>query len=157
MATSGHPVQGWYVTAHGSSGNLNTDAALLSIRSLDLMPVWPVVIPSAINSLPSRMTGIVSAFLIVDTTKVAGYPIGTIADYVAQLALSVVQAPDHCDPLPSILDAMAPSCGTRERPVAFTAGDLAFLKALYFHDTGLGPSLSRDEIQTNMLQQFRGR
>jgi hypothetical protein len=157
MATSGHAVQGWYVTAHGSSRNLNTDAALLSIRSIDLMPLWPVVIPSAINRIPSRMAGIVSAFLIVDTTKVAGYPIGTIADYVAQLALSVVQSPDHCDRLPSILDVMAPSCGAREHPAAFTAGDLAFLKALYFHDTGLGPSLSRDEIQTNMRQQFTAR
>lgn len=156
MATSGHPVQGWYVTSRGSSRELNTDAALLSIRSLELMPLWPVVIPSAINGWTSRLTGIVSVFLIVDTTKVAGYPIGTIADYVAELALSMVQSPDHCDPLPSILDVMAPSCGTRARPAAFTAGDLAFLKALYYHNTGVGPSLSRDEIQSNMLQQFKG-
>jgi hypothetical protein len=28
------------------------------------------------------------------------------------------------------------------------------LKALYYHNTGLGPSLSRDEIQSNMLRQF---
>jgi hypothetical protein len=27
----------------------------------------------------------------------------------------------------------------------------------YYHNTGLGPSLSRDEIQTNMMRQFNGR
>jgi hypothetical protein len=73
------------------------------------------------------------------------------------LTLSVAQSPDHCDPLPSILDLMSSSCATREVPTAITAGDLAFLKALYYKNTGLGPSLSRDAIQSNMLQQFKGR
>ena len=154
MFTSGHAVQGWYITTGGGSRVLNTDAALLS--SLDLMPLWPVVIPNAITGGAGRMSGIVSVILVVDTTKVAGYAIGTIADYVAELALSVVQSPDHCDPLPSILDVLSPSCGVRERPAAFTAGDLAFLKGLYYRNTGLGPSLSRDEIQFNMMQQFKG-
>jgi hypothetical protein len=90
----------------------------------------------------------------VDTTKVVGYPIGSIADYLAMLTLSVVQSPDNCDPLPSILDLMSLSCGAREKPVAITAGDLAFLKALYYLNTGLGPSLSRNQIQDNMMRQF---
>jgi hypothetical protein len=102
------------------------------------------------------MSGIGIVILVVDRTKVAGYSIGTIADYVAMLALSVVQSPDHCDPLPSILDVMSSSCGTREKPTAITAGDLAFLKALYYRSTGLGRSLSRDEIQDNMMLQFKG-
>jgi hypothetical protein len=69
--------------------------------------------------------------LIVDTTKVGGYAIGTIAGYLAMVTLSVAQSPDHCEALPSILDLMSPSCGMREKPTAMTAGDLAFLKALY--------------------------
>jgi hypothetical protein len=40
-------------------------------------------------------------------------------------------------------------------PVAITAGDLAFLKALYYRNTGLGPSLSRAAIQDNMMEQFK--
>ena len=39
-------------------------------------------------------------------------------------------------------------------PAALTAGDLAFLKALYYRNTGLGPSLSRVAIHDNMAQQF---
>jgi hypothetical protein len=102
------------------------------------------------------MSGIGVVILVVDTRKVAGYAIGTIADYVAVLTLSVVQSPDHCDPLPSILDVMSSSCGTREKPTAVTAGDLAFLKALYYRNTGLHSSLSRDEIKYNMLRQLKG-
>jgi hypothetical protein len=42
-------------------------------------------------------------------------------------------------------------------PTAVTAGDLAFLKALYYRNTGLGASPSRDDIQDNMRQQFKVR
>ena len=100
-------------------------------------------------------SGIGIVILVVDTTKVAGYTIEALADYLAMLALSVAQSPDHCDPLPSILDLMSSSCGAREMPTAITAGDLAFLKALYYKNTGLGPSLSRDEIVSNMMSQFK--
>ena len=70
------------------------------------------------------------------------------------LTLSVVQSPDHRDSLPSILDLMSSSCGTREMPITITAGDLAFLKALCYKNTGLGPSLSRAEIESNIMRQF---
>jgi hypothetical protein len=50
---------------------------------------------------------------------------------------------------------MSSSCGTRERSAAITAGDLTFLKALYYRNTGLGPSLSRAAIQDNMMRQFK--
>jgi hypothetical protein len=64
---------------------------------------------------------------------------------------------DHCDRLPSILDLMSPSCGGRQKPTAVTAGDLAFLKALYYRNTGFGPSLSIDDIHDNMMRQFKQR
>jgi hypothetical protein len=73
------------------------------------------------------------------------------------LALSVAQSPDHCDALPSVLDLLSSGCGTRTPPVAITAGDLAFLKALYYLNTGLGPSLSRDQIADNVRRQFAPR
>jgi hypothetical protein len=69
--------------------------------------------------------------------------------------LTVAQSPDHCDPLPSILDLMSPACGARDKPLGLTAGDVAFLKALYYENTGIGKTLSRDEIQFNMMRQFR--
>jgi len=55
------------------------------------------------------------------------------------------------------LDLMSSSCTGREMPTAITAGDLAFLKALYYKNTGLGPSLSRSAIEDSMVQQFKVR
>jgi hypothetical protein len=158
---SDHAIQGWYMTTSGGAIVLTTDVALVG---LNVLPVWPQITQNYIGNgtLGTRLgggsgsgSGIGIVILVVDTTKVVGYPIGTIADYLAMLTLSVVQSPDHCDPLPSILDLMSSSCGTREMPTAITAGDLAFLKALYYKNTGLGPSLSRAEIEGNMMRQFK--
>ena len=111
------------------------------------MPVWPQITQnySGIGDIGSRVgggsgskSGIGFVILVVDTTKVVGYTIGAIADYLAMLTLSVAQSPDHCDALPSILDLMSSSCGTRQMPAGITAGDLAFMKALYYKNTGLG-------------------
>jgi hypothetical protein len=157
--TGDHAIQGWYLTTSGGALVLNTDMALLGFN---LLPVWPTItqLYNGSGTLGTRTGGaggggIGIVILVVDTTKVVGYTIGTIADYVAMLTLSVVQSPDNCDPLPSILDVMSSTCAAREKPVAITAGDLAFLKALYYRNTGLGSSLSRDQIHDNMMRQFK--
>lgn len=158
---SDHPIQGFYITTRGGATVLNTDVALVG---LDVQPLWPQISEHYLGNshLGGRLggdagsgIGIGVVILVIDTTKVAAYSIGTLADYLAMLTLSVTQSPDHCDALPSILDLMSSSCGTRERPQAVTAGDLAFLKALYYLNTGLGPSLSRAAIQDNMTRQFK--
>jgi hypothetical protein len=158
---SDHAIQGWYLTTGGGSAVLNTDVALIG---LNVQPIWPQITQKYIGSgaTGTRVgggsgsgSGIGIVILVVDTSKVVGSTIGTIADYLAMLTLSVAQSPDHCDPLPSILDLMSSSCGTREMPTAITAGDLAFLKALYYKNTGLGPSLSRSAIEDNMAGQFK--
>jgi hypothetical protein len=158
---SDHAIQGWYVITGGDSIVLNTDVEYVG---LSVQPIWPVIEQKYLgsNATGSRVdggsgsgSGIGIVVLVIDTTKVVGYAIGTIADYLAMLTLSVAQSPDHCDPLPSILDLMSSSCGTREVPTGITAGDLAFLKALYYKNTGLGPSLSRSAIEDNMAGQFK--
>lgn len=161
--TSDHAIQGFYITTRGGSVVLNTDVALVG---LDVLPVWPQIAPKYLGSNASgthlgggsgSAIGVGVVILVVDTTKIVGHTIGTIADSLAMLTLSVAQSPDHCDRLPSILDLMSSSCRAREVPTAITAGDLAFLKALYYRNTGLGPSLSRAAIQDNMIRQFEFR
>ena len=160
---SDHAIQGFYITTRGGASVLNTDVAL---AGLDVQPIWPQVEQKYLGSgrLGTRLgggsgsgIGIGMVILVVDTTRAAGYTIATLADALAMLTLSVAQSPDHCDPLPSILDVMSSSCGTREQPATMTAGDLAFLKALYYLNTGLGPSLSRSQIQDNMTRQLAQR
>jgi hypothetical protein len=150
--SANHPIQGWYVTVGGGAAVLNADAGLL--RGLELRALWPLVIQTSMHGNDARR-GILDVILVIDSNKVAGATAGSIADYAAMVGLSLIQSPDHCDSLPSALDLMSPTCQSREKPVGITAGDLAFLKALYYHNTGLGRTLSRDEIQRNMLDQFK--
>lgn len=150
--TGDHAVQGWYITTREGARALNTDVGLLRLA---LQPMWPQIMPNW-STDDGSMSGIGVVILVVDSNKVNGHAIGTIADYLAVLSLSVVQSPDNCDALPSILDVMSSSCGMRDKPTAITAGDLAFLKALYYRNTGLGSSPSRDDIRDNMVQQFKG-
>jgi hypothetical protein len=148
--TPDHAIQGWYMTTRGGSIVLNTDVEFVG---LNVLPVWPKIIQNHPGNEGGSGIGVV--ILVIDTTKVVDSSIGAIADYLAMLTLSVAQSPDHCDPLPSILDLMSLSCGKREVPTSITAGDLAFLKALYYRNTGLGRSLSRSQIQDNMVRQFK--
>ena len=160
---SDHAIQGWYLTTGGGSSVLHTDVALVGFN---VEPVWPQITQKYIGRTATGTrvgggsgtgSGIGIVVLVVDTTKVVGHTIGTVADYLAMMTLSVAQSPDHCDPLPSILDLMSSSCGTREMPTGITAGDLAFLKALYYKNTGLGPSPSIAAIEGNMMSQFKNR
>ena len=148
-----HVIQGWYVTAGGGSSVLNRDPGL--VGGIALEALWPRVIPTSnrVNGVNRSILGVV---LVINTKKVAGLPIGAVADYAALASLTIVENPNQCDPLPSILDLMSAGCGSRDKPAGITAGDVAFLKALYYMNTGLGGTLSRDEIQMNMMKQFRG-
>lgn len=154
-----HPIQGWYMTAtrgqwggrvgdHTWAHNMWGPSDLLAAGSV------PGCAPG--SRLSTECTSeIVNVFIVADTGKVAGYPVGSISDYVAVVALSMVQSLDVCDPLPSILDLMSPSCHSHDKPDAITAGDLALLEALYRADLKLVPDLEKGNIQAQMMTQFR--
>jgi len=159
--TSDHAVQGWYLTTSAGAFVLTSD---VSVVGLNVLPLWPRITQNynSNEAVGTRLgggsgsgSGIGIVILVVDQTKVVGSSVGTIAEYLAMLTLSVAQSPDHCDPMPSILDLMSSNCSTREKPTGMTAGDLAFMKALYYKNTGLGPSLSGSEINDNMTRQFK--
>jgi hypothetical protein len=100
---------------------------------------------------------IVNVLIIADTKKVSGYTIGSISDYLAMLILSQTKSPDTCGNLPSILDLMASNCDEREKPDAVTAGDLAFLHALYAVDLREQLHLEQSDILSYMMKQFGAR
>jgi hypothetical protein len=126
------------------------------VAGIDLQALWPRVIPTSNQGSVEAGRSILGVVLVIDTKGMARITIGSIADYLALVSLTVIQNPDQCDPLPSILDLMSPACAARGSPPGITAGDLAFLKALYYKNTGIGGTLSRDSIQLNMMQQFQG-
>ena len=67
--------------------------------------------------------------IVAEPAKLLDHEIGTVADYIALLALSQMPAPDHCQALPTILNLLASGCDAP--PKALTSVDLAYLRALY--------------------------
>lgn len=154
-----HPIQGWYVTAtRGQWGAkvLDHTWAHSMWSPGDLLNAGTSAGCAPGSHLSTECTSeIVNVFIVADTTKATGYTVGSISDYLAVLALSMVQSLDVCDPLPSILDLMSPSCRAHDKPDGITAGDLAFLKSLYRTDLRLVPELEKGNIQAQMMNQFK--
>jgi hypothetical protein len=73
----------------------------------------------------SVVTVVASAELLKD------YPVATLADHIALLALSRVSDSDVCQPVQTVANLFKESCSPGARSTAITASDLAFLVALY--------------------------
>ena len=64
--------------------------------------------------------------IVAEPAKLLDYELGTLADYIAMLALSQIQQPDTCEDLRSILNLLASGCSTIDR--ALTSSDFAYLR-----------------------------
>jgi hypothetical protein len=80
------------------------------------------------DGLKSQFT---TAIIIVDSNKIAGQPIGPLADYIAMLALGQGQYYDVCQPVPTITNLLAPDCADNRKPAALTDIDVTYLRGLY--------------------------
>jgi hypothetical protein len=91
----------------------------------------------------------VHVLIIVDAKTVAKYPLQTISDYVALLALTHIASLDNCSQLPSILNVFGKDCAAP--PVAFTASDAAYLKSLYGADLDTNLNIEKGDLRQRML------
>jgi hypothetical protein len=151
------PIQGWYVTAtHGAWGDESTDVA---------EPMLPFYLQDKLEGQHPRgragsrlgsdiSSGIINVLIVADAKKMVGRKIGAIADYVAVLTLTQAFGSEQCGTLPSITDLMLPNCDDRDKLSGVTAGDLAFLRALYRTDLEAVLPLETSDIQTIMMREF---
>jgi hypothetical protein len=142
IATVTRPVQAWYVTA--TSNRIKTAVD-------DPYHAAPSGTPG------SRLSrGELSVFdnilIVLDAKKMAGYPVGPLADYLAMLSLSEAEAPNDCAQLPSILDLMSSTCADSQKPDSLTAADKTYLEGLYAMDADEIGSLQKSAIANHMLR-----
>jgi len=147
-----HPVQAWHVTGREADG---------SVGGLAIDDAWGGPMINQTTRLATRIklgvqSYVLSTLVLVDGNKVLGYPIGSISDYIAMIALSQIRLTDGCGVLPSILDLMATAC-TREKSQSITAADLAYLKSINTVGQELDYSMQKVAIEVKMRQQLEGR
>jgi hypothetical protein len=145
MAQVTRPVQAWYVTAT-SNGVL---------RAID-----DPYEGSIGGGLSSRLsTGdlrplLAHILIVVDTDKILGRHLGTVADYLGVLALAQPKAVGQCGDLPSILDLFSGVGSDEQRPETLTAADKAYLEGLYSMDPREIGTLQRSSIAAHMRHSF---
>jgi hypothetical protein len=148
LATINRPIQAWYVTAiRGMSGEDIID------------DIWGSLPPGRLGSRLTlgRSSLIVFVLIVADTRKLNNFSVGSISDYIALLTLSRPASLDGCGQLPSIIDLMSPVCGSNSTSTAMTAGDTAYLRALYSLNMEQPLSLQREDIQDKMMREFQTR
>jgi hypothetical protein len=160
LMTFDRPVQGWYQTATRNFRGLEVADDPLPMPALSLS-IWDHT-PVPGGEPGSRLTNlrvslIIQATAIVDANKMAGKSIESISDYLAMMVLSQSKSPDTCGQLPSVIDLMASNCAEKEKPTQITAGDLAFLRALYSINLEEPLELERDSLEDSIVRQFKGR
>jgi hypothetical protein len=168
LATFSHPIQGWYVTSTRNWQGTETlddpmplgefgDGAIAAGGSFGPEGGGNVAPGTPGSRLDGyRSSQVVRALIVVDANQIKGMTIRSISDYLAVLTLSQARALEACSQLPSIMDLMAPGCRADKKPDQVTAGDLAFLRALYAANLETPVDLEESNIENTMTREFGG-
>jgi hypothetical protein len=175
LATVTRPIQSWYSTAtEDLRGNPQIDGVRTGGVTME-MPFTPGAggggpQSSATGTVAMNMPGarIVSVtggrlgdgvssglnhvVIVAEPAKLLDNEIGTLADYIAMLALSQIQAPETCQDLPSILNLLVPGCS--RSATTLTSGDMAYLRGLYKMTPTANFQGQRREIMYQMSQSL---
>jgi hypothetical protein len=152
--TFNRPIQSWYLTRSVGTDGVSAlelpGEQCISSHAPGSSPCdikAPPVKGQAGSRLGNDMSAeIVHSLIIADASKVAGFPINSVADYVAVLALSRWQGLERCSGSPTIVNLMANDCDAGDRPDAATIQDLALLKGLYSMDPRESGAMQRATI-----------
>jgi hypothetical protein len=174
LARVNHSIQAWYTTVSqdmdgsrqidvgrcgpSGGGTLNTmtdatteagGAATAGVYQLDL-PCAVVMHVTGSRARDGLSSGFFNVLIVAEPAKLLDHEVGSLADYVAMLALSQPASLDSCQELPSISNLLAPGCTSASGRI--TDGDLAFLKAFYKLPEGNFLAAQRNYVRYEMAK-----
>jgi hypothetical protein len=170
LATVTRPIQAWYTTAtRDVHGKIDIDSGKTAGQGLEVWLPCPRIPGVCLVNLPNARAeavtgsrlgdGLRSGFhhvvIVADPGKLTDYEIGSVADYIAMLALTQLNAVDGCEQLPSIVNLLASSCERKAN--ALTDNDLAYLRGLYKMGPDRTLRTQQDEVAYQMEQSLGGR
>jgi hypothetical protein len=168
LAKVSRPIQGWYLTASRDlRGNTLVDSAKALPTEITLPdpyhnpPFITVLTKQGAMSVTGGRLGdgmrssLYHVIIVADPNKLVDHEVGTLADYIALLALSQLSRLDACQPLPSIVNLLAKDCA--RNAVTLTENDLGYLRGLYAMGPGRNLRGQEDAIAFQMQQQLDGK
>jgi hypothetical protein len=166
LATVTHPIQAWYTTAmRDLRGNLLWDSPRIAGSGTEILipckgcATGYMNLSSAIGAttvtggrIADGMRSILYHVIIVaEPAKLREYEVGTLADYIALLALSQVASLDACQPLGSIVNLLVKDCANA--PAGLTDSDKSYLRGLYSMSADGNLRTQQDGIAQVMLEE----
>jgi hypothetical protein len=169
LAMVTHPIQAWYMTAtQDLHGKVEVDSSKSIGPGLEIWLPCPRVPGICLVQLPgaralavagSRLdnglrSGFYNVIVVADPTKLLNYEIGSLADYIAMLALAQIPSLDTCQHLPSVVNMLAKDC--ENKVGGLTESDTAYLRGLYKMSSDRNLGTQKDEMAYQMEQDLKG-
>lgn len=115
------------------------------------LPCAIVVHSSGSRARDGLSSGLFNVIIVAEPAKLYDFEIGSLADYIAMLALSQPPSQDNCQDLLSISNLLAQECTTGAAS-HITDGDLAYLRGLYRMPEGIGIAAQINELRDQMTK-----
>lgn len=156
LAKVTNPVQAWYTTAtRDLRGKQVLDSARLqgtgdtpaSGSGMSSM-IWSSAEVSGSRIGDGKSSSFYHVIIAAEPARLEQYEIGTLADYIAMMALTQLNSLDECQPLPSIVNLLAAGC--EHSTTQLSAADMGFLKGLYRMSIGLNRGAQEAEVVFQM-------
>lgn len=159
LASVTHPIQAWYTTAtRDFKGQVQVDAKNVAGGGVQVgnayLPDAKAYAVSGSRLGDGLSSGFHHVIIAIDPGKMAQYEMGSLADYIAMLALTQLNSLDTCQQLPSIVNLLAAGC--KRKSSTLTENDLAYLQGLYRMRGDLSISIQKDQVSYQMEQELKG-
>lgn len=154
LATVTHDIQAWYLTATvGQNGFVRVDnprqdflTGVDGFNGSDGGRVYSAPgTTSRFNVGPGST--LYNVIIVADPSKLKDYDMGSLADYIAMLALSQPKSFDACWEVPSITNLLSKECTPERKTATISDNDTRFLYGLYRMTTSDSVFQQRSQIR----------
>lgn len=157
LASVTHPIQAWYTTA---TKDINGYVKVDNPRTIGLGDSDDFAFALGMGNVAGsrladgRSSGFHHVIIAIDPNKMAHYEMGSLADYIAMLALTQLTSLDTCQQLPSIVNLLAKGCARKSS--ALTENDTAYLQGLYRMRGDMNLAIQKGQVSYQMEQELKG-
>jgi hypothetical protein len=170
LATVTRPIQAWYTTAtQDLNGKVEVDSGKTAGEGLEIWMPCSITPGICLMHLPNAravaVTGsrlgdgvrsnLYHVIIVAEPSKLLDYEMGSLADYIAMLALTQITSLDTCQQLPSIVNMLAAGC--ERKASEMTQNDMAYLHGLYKAAPDQTLGTQQDQMAFSMEQELKGR
>lgn len=150
LAKVTHDIQAWYLTATVSySGYVRVDNPRQDfLTGSDYLADGKVFYAAGTGRFSSGPgSTLYNVLIVADPSKLGNYDMGSLADYIAMLALSQPKSFDACWEVPSITNLLSKECTQARKTTTISDNDARFLYGLYRMDPIFSVFQQRSQIR----------